>query len=47
MTKRYALSWAIWIAVVNGLYCGLYAASPLDNFGLIWVTYVAYPIYFL
>lgn len=47
MTKRYALNWAIWIAIVNGLYCGLYAASPLGGNGLIWVTYVAYPIYFL
>lgn len=47
MTKRYIFNWMLWIAILNGLYCGLYTLSPLGPYGVIWVTYVAFPIFFI
>ncbi len=47
MTKRGWINWAIWIGVVGGIYCFIYASIPaLAGKGLMWMTFVAMPIYF-
>lgn len=47
MTKRGMLNWAIWIGVLAGIYCGIYASIPvLLSTGLMWTTFVALPIFF-
>lgn len=47
MTKKYACKLALWFGILNGIYCGLYAISPLGKYGLVWVSYVIFPIYIL
>lgn len=38
--------WSIWIGVWTGIYVVLYNISPLGDYGFIWVTFIALPIYF-
>ncbi|MDD3219907.1 MAG: DUF1097 domain-containing protein [Lachnospiraceae bacterium] len=45
MNKK-MIKWAVWIAVWSGVYCFLYALSPLYEYGIMWNTFVALPIFF-
>lgn len=47
MTKRGLFNWSIWIGLWTGLYTVAYLLSPLGQYGVMWATYVALPIYFL
>ncbi|MCL1996436.1 MAG: DUF1097 domain-containing protein [Defluviitaleaceae bacterium] len=47
MTNRFKLNWCIFIGLATGLYAGLYLISPLAEAGVIYVTFVALPIFFL
>ncbi|MDR2503456.1 MAG: DUF1097 domain-containing protein [Deltaproteobacteria bacterium] len=46
MSVRYLVNWAIWIGVLSGFYVYLYLQTPLAPYGIIWMTFVALPIYF-
>jgi len=47
MAKRGLFNWSIWIGLWTGLYTLAYILSPLGEYGVMWATYVALPIYFL
>lgn len=55
MTKRGLINWAIWISIISGIYCAIYAltigawtsASVLPGWHIIYVTFTALPIYFI
>lgn len=46
MSKRFLFWWAVWIGVFSGIYVAIYSLIPFPNTGLIWMTFVALPIYF-
>ncbi len=46
MSKRFLFWWAVWIGVFTGIYCAIYSLIPFPNKNLIWMTFVAFPIYF-
>lgn len=53
MNKRGLINWAIWIGVVSGIYCAIYAVTIgaytdniLPGWHIIYVTFTALPIYF-
>lgn len=46
MTKKAYVNWSIWIALIAGVYTALYLASPLSQYGVVWATFVALPIFF-
>lgn len=46
MSKKAMFFWSIWIGVLTGIYVILYLISPLGDYGLIWMTFVALPIFF-
>jgi hypothetical protein len=46
MTNKFLINWAIWIGVMSGIYCGFYVLSPLNQYNIIWMTFVALPIFF-
>lgn len=46
MSKRFLFWWAIWIGVLSGIYVAIYSLIPFPNKNLIWMTFVALPIYF-
>lgn len=46
MTKKFLFNWAIWIGVASGIYCYIYAMLPLPTQSLMWMSFVALPIYF-
>lgn len=46
MSKRFLIWWAVWIGVISGIYCAIYSLIPFPNKNLIWMTFVALPIYF-
>lgn len=48
MTKRFLFNWAVWIGLLAGLYCLVYVLiTPLFSFGVLPVTFVAFPLYFI
>ena len=53
MNKRGLINWAIWIGVMSGIYCAIYAVTIgkwtgniLPGWHIIYVTFTALPIYF-
>ena len=53
MNRRGLVNWAIWIGVVSGIYCAIYAVTIgaytdniLPGWHIIYVTFTALPIYF-
>ena len=46
MTAKGKINWSIWIGVWTGIYVLLYLLSPLGQYGIIWCTFIALPIYF-
>lgn len=46
MTTKYLVNWAIWIGALSGIYVFIYLQTPLAGYGVIWMTFVALPIYF-
>jgi hypothetical protein len=46
MTNRFFINWSIWIGFWSGVYVYIYLLSPLGSSGVIWMTFVALPIYF-
>jgi hypothetical protein len=46
MSVKYLVNWAIWIGGVSGIYVFIYLQTPLAQYGIIWMTFVALPIYF-
>lgn len=46
MNNKFFIKWAVWIGVTSGIYALVYSFSPLINYGVIWATFVALPIYF-
>jgi hypothetical protein len=46
MCVKFLVNWAIWIGVVSGIYVYIYLQTPLAQYGVIWMTFVALPIYF-
>ncbi|MCC8152043.1 MAG: DUF1097 domain-containing protein [Lachnospiraceae bacterium] len=46
MTVRGKINWSIWIGVWTGIYVLLYMLSPLGQYGFIWITFIALPIFF-
>jgi hypothetical protein len=47
MTNRFKFNWCVWIALLTGLYAGVYLLSPLASAGVIYATFIALPIYFI
>jgi len=55
MNKRGLIHWAIWISVISGIYCSIYAvtigaytsAHVLPGWHVVYVTFTALPIYFI
>ena len=47
MTKRYLFNWCVWIGLATGVYTALYIISPLAQYGVVYATFVALPIYFI
>jgi len=46
LTAKYRINWGIWIGVMTGIYVFLYLNSPLAQYGIIWITFIALPIFF-
>lgn len=46
MPAKYLINWAIWIGGMSGIYVYVYLQTPLAQYGVIWMTFVALPIYF-
>lgn len=46
MTNKFMFNWAIWIGFASGVYCYVYSFLPLPTQSLIWMSFVALPIYF-
>ncbi len=46
MTSRFFVNWSLWIGFWSGVYVYIYLLTPLGNQGVIWMTFVALPIYF-
>lgn len=46
MTTKGKINWSIWIGVWTGIYVLLYLMSPLGQYGFIWITFIALPIFF-
>ena len=46
MSAKAKIYWSIWIGVFTGIYVLLYLNSPLAQYGFIWITFIALPIYF-
>ncbi len=44
--NKYLWSYALWIALTSCIYALLYLLSPLGSYGLMWMTFVALPIFF-
>jgi len=46
MNKQYLLTWSFWIGLVSGIYCLVYASTTIIDKNIIWMAFVALPIYF-
>jgi hypothetical protein len=46
MPNKYMINWAIWIGGISGIYTFIYTLTPLMQYGVIWMTFVALPIFF-
>lgn len=46
MTKRFLWNWSVWIGLVSGIYVFLYVISPLYEYGVMYATFTALPIFF-
>jgi hypothetical protein len=44
--NRYLFNFSAWIGFWAGLYVILYMISPLKDYGVLYATFVAFPIYF-
>lgn len=47
MSAKNKILWCIWIGMLCGIYTLLYLLSPLAKYNLMWVSFVALPIYFM
>ena len=47
MTNKYLFNWCVWIGLATGVYTALYMLSPLSQYGVVYATFVALPIYFI
>ncbi|SMC57895.1 DUF1097 domain-containing protein [Papillibacter cinnamivorans] len=46
MNKRYLWWWTVWIGLASGLFCIIYANLPIMKHNIMWMAFVALPIYF-
>ena len=46
MTAKAKAYWSVWIGVFTCIYVFLYLISPLGQYGIIWISFIALPIYF-
>lgn len=46
MSQKYFINWSLWIGFWSGVYVYIYLLTPLAPFNIIWMTFVALPIYF-
>lgn len=46
MSKRYLWWWTVWIGLASGLFCIIYANLPVMQHNIMWMAFVALPIYF-
>lgn len=46
MSNRFLFWWAVWIGVLSGIYVAIYSLIPFPNKNIMWMTFVALPIYF-
>lgn len=46
MSAKNKVLWGIWIGLVTGIYTVLYLISPLGQYNLMWISFIALPIYF-
>ena len=46
MNTRYLWWWSFWIGLVSGLFCCIYALFPIIQQNIIWMSFVALPIFF-
>lgn len=46
MSAKAQVYFSAWIGVWTGIYVILYLLSPLAQYGIIWCTFIALPIYF-
>lgn len=47
MNNRFLINWSIWIGIATGIYTALYLISPLAQYGVVYATFIALPIYFI
>lgn len=47
MNNRFLFNWCVWIGLATGVYVALYILSPLNDYGVVYATFVALPIYFI
>lgn len=46
MSKKYLWLWTVWIGVASGIYCYIYSLLPIASYNVIWMSFVALPIFF-
>ena len=46
MNMRYLWWWSLWIGLASGIFCLIYANLPIIQYNIMWMAFVALPIYF-
>ena len=44
--NKYLWVYSLWMTITTCIYAFLYISSPLGNYGVMWMTFVALPIFF-
>lgn len=44
--NKYFWCYAVWMAITTGIYAFIYLSTPLGELGIMWMTFVALPIFF-
>lgn len=45
MSKRMLMMWSVWMGAFTFIYCYIYVMLPIYKEGVMWMTFVALPIY--
>lgn len=45
MSKQALIKWSVWMGIFTAIYCFIYVLLPIYKQGLMWMTFVALPIY--
>ncbi|MDR1835369.1 MAG: DUF1097 domain-containing protein [Fusobacteriaceae bacterium] len=46
MSNKVKIAWSAWIGILTGLYLIIYLNTPLGQHKVVWMSFVALPIYF-